>query len=60
MVVLGDTEYDARFGFERASEYGLGNEYGADDGFMVMPLTDGALEDVSGTVTYRPEFQVDE
>ncbi|MFC4249601.1 GNAT family N-acetyltransferase [Natribaculum luteum] len=60
VVVLGDPGYYSRFGFERASEYGLGNEYGADEGFMVKPLTEGALDDVDGIVTYRPEFQSDE
>ncbi|MDS0281839.1 GNAT family N-acetyltransferase [Haloarcula onubensis] len=57
VVVLGDPAYYSRFGFEQASEYGLGNEYGADDGFRVKLLTDGALDDVDGTVSYRPEFR---
>ncbi len=60
VVVLGDPGYYSRFGFERASEYGLGNEYGADEGFMVKPLTEGALDDADGIVTYQPEFQQDE
>jgi len=58
--VLDDLGYYARFGFERASEYGLGNEYGADEEIRDYPLTEGALDDVEGVVTYRPEFQVDE
>ncbi|GAB7095359.1 N-acetyltransferase [Halolamina litorea] len=57
VVVLGDPEYYSRFGFERASEYGLGNEYGADEAFMVEPLHGGALDGVDGVVTYRPEFE---
>jgi putative acetyltransferase len=57
VVVLGDPEYYARFGFERASEYGLENEYGADEGFMVKPLHEGALDGVAGLVTYRSEFR---
>jgi len=57
VVVLGDPEYYSRFGFERASEYGLGNEYGADEEFMIRPLTDSALDDVEGVVSYQPEFQ---
>jgi putative acetyltransferase len=57
VVVLGDPGYYSRFGFERASEYGLGNEYGADEGFMVKPLREGALDDVDGVVRYRPEFR---
>ncbi|QPV62015.1 N-acetyltransferase [Halosimplex litoreum] len=57
VVVLGDPGYYARFGFERASEHGLGNEYGADEAFMAKSLREGALDDVSGTVAYRPEFR---
>ncbi|MFC6975070.1 GNAT family N-acetyltransferase [Halomicroarcula sp. GCM10025709] len=57
VVVLGDPEYYSRFGFEPASEYGLENEYGVDEEFMVDPLHDGALDAVSGTVRYRPEFR---
>jgi putative acetyltransferase len=60
VVVLGDPGYYSRFGFERASEYGLGNEYGADEAFMVTPLREGALDDVNGVVTYHPEFRPDE
>lgn len=57
VVVLGDPEYYSRFGFERASDYGLGNEYGADEGFMVKPLHEGALDEVDGIITYQPEFR---
>jgi putative acetyltransferase len=60
VVVLGDPEYYARFGFERASDDGLGNEYGADDAFMIKPLHDGALDGVNGVVVYRPEFRAEE
>jgi putative acetyltransferase len=60
VVVLGDPGYYSRFGFERASEYGLGNEYGADDGFMIKPLREGALDSVDGVVTYRPAFRHEE
>jgi len=38
------------------TEY-FGNEYGADEAFMVKPLREGALDDVDGIVTYQPEFQ---
>jgi putative acetyltransferase len=30
VVVLGESDYYCRFGFERASGGGLGNEYGVD------------------------------
>ncbi|MFD1589354.1 GNAT family N-acetyltransferase [Halorientalis brevis] len=54
VVVLGDPGYYSRFGFERASEYGLGTEYDADEGFMVKPLYEGALDTGDGIVTYQP------
>jgi putative acetyltransferase len=56
-VVLGEPGYYTRFGFERASGKGLGNEYGVDEHFMVVELSNGALDGVSGTVRYREEFR---
>ncbi|AHY47616.1 putative acetyltransferase [Rubrobacter radiotolerans] len=56
VVVLGEPVFYARFGFERASERGLGNEYGADREFMALELVPGGLDGVRGTVRYRPEF----
>ncbi len=56
-VVLGSHHYYSRFGFSRASLYGLGNEYDADEHFMVMELKNGALDKVSGTVRYSLEFK---
>ena len=55
-VVLGEPGYYTRFGFERASGKGLGNEYGVDEYFMVVELIKGTLDSVSGTVRYRQEF----
>lgn len=57
VVVLGEPDYYSRFGFERASDRGLGNEYGADEHFMVLELKEGVLEGADGTVRYRPEFR---
>jgi len=57
VVVLGDPAYYSRFGFMRAADFGLQNEYGVFDEFMVLPLYDGALEGVSGLVKYVPEFR---
>jgi len=57
VVVLGSPAYYSRFGFSRAADYGLGNEYGADEHFMAMELRQGALAEVSGTVKYQPEFR---
>ena len=56
VVLLGEPGYYSRFGFERASAHGLGNEYGVDDYFMVVELRSGALAGSGGTVRYRPEF----
>ena len=57
VVVLGDPAYYSRFGFRRAADFALQNEYGAHDEFMVLPLHDGALEGVSGMLKYLPEFR---
>lgn len=56
-VVLGEPDYYSRFGFEQASEKGLGNEYGVDEHFMVAELSEVVLDGVSGTVRYREEFR---
>ena len=56
-VVLGEPGYYTRFGFERASGKGLGNEYWVDEYFMVVELINGTLDSASGTVRYRQEFR---
>jgi putative acetyltransferase len=56
VVVLGEAHFYARFGFSRAGDHGLGNEYGADEHFMALELREGALAEVSGMVRYQPEF----
>jgi putative acetyltransferase len=56
VVVLGDPRYYGRFGFGRASERGLGNEYGVDEEFMVLELRSGSLPDARAIVRYAPEF----
>jgi putative acetyltransferase len=55
-VVLGHTTYYPRFGFVRALNHGLENEYGVDEEFMVLELRSGGLEGVGGLVRYAPEF----
>ena len=55
-VVLGEPEYYRRFGFTRASERGLDNEYGVDSPFMVLELHPGTLPPHGGMVKYAPEF----
>jgi putative acetyltransferase len=56
VVLIGDPAYYSRFGFTRAADFGLQNEYGVHDEFMVLALRDGALDGVSGMVKYLPEF----
>jgi putative acetyltransferase len=57
VVVLGHTRYYPRFGFSRAKDYGLDNEYNAQDAFMVMELRAGVLQKINGLVTYATEFR---
>ena len=56
VIVLGHPSYYLRFGFRRASEYGLTNEYAVDDPFMAIELAPGALPPEGGLARYAPEF----
>jgi putative acetyltransferase len=56
VVVLGDPAYYTKFGFRRALDFGLGNEYQADEHFMVIELTPGVLDSITGVVKYAAEF----
>ena len=58
VVVLGHPAYYPRFGFSRASDFRLINEFGVDEPFMALELTKGMLEQVSGLVKYASEFAV--
>lgn len=57
VVVLGHVHYYPRFGFSRAKDYGLENEYQAEDAFMVLELRKGALDTIGGLVQFAPEFR---
>jgi putative acetyltransferase len=57
MFVLGHTAYYPRFGFSRASDNGIENEYNAGDSFMVIELKQGVLPLISGMAKYAPEFR---
>lgn len=52
-VLLGGPKYYQRFGFEKASSFGIRNEYGVDDEFMVIRFSDRR---VTGLAQYAPEF----
>ena len=56
VVVLGHPAYYPKFGFRRASEYGLANEVQADEAFMAIELLPGVLTKTNGLVKYAPEF----
>jgi putative acetyltransferase len=57
VVVLGDPAYYQRFGFLRATDHRLLNEYGVDEQFMVTELQRGVLPPSGGLVRYAPEFK---
>ncbi len=58
VIVLGHEKYYPRFGFQRASKYGLTSQWEGvpDDAFMAMILNDSVMKEVSGIVRYRDEF----
>ncbi|MEM7314676.1 MAG: N-acetyltransferase [Planctomycetota bacterium] len=56
VVVLGEPGYYQRFGFQAASKFGLGNEYGVDDAFMAIELREGGLAKVQGVARYSEVF----
>jgi putative acetyltransferase len=57
VVVLGHAHYYPRFGFTRASAFGLASEYDVpDDVFMVLELRAGLLREKRGTISYHPAF----
>jgi putative acetyltransferase len=56
VVVLGEPAFYRRFGFATASRFGLHNEYGVDEPFMVLELRPGALNGLRGLVRYHAAF----
>jgi len=58
VVVLGHAGYYPRFGFERASHYAISSQWEGipDEAFMVLMLDRTAMQDLSGIVRYRDEF----
>jgi putative acetyltransferase len=56
-VVVGHADYYPRFGFVRASRFGIRWDAKVpDECFLVRELTPGGLAKVSGVVRYAPEF----
>jgi putative acetyltransferase len=57
VVVLGHPHYYPRFGFAPTVRFNLKSEFDvADEVFMVMELSEGALQSQSGVVKYQIEF----
>ena len=56
VFLLGHPNYYPRFGFVKGSTKGIGNEYNADDAFMVRELREGALDGIKGVAKFHPEF----
>ena len=58
VVLLGAPEYYSRFGFVRASDFGLTSEFGAGPAFQAVEITRGALSKGGEPrlVRYAPEF----
>ena len=58
VIVLGHPEYYPRFGFARASRYGIVSQYDnvPDEAFMILVLDRVALKGASGIGKYRAEF----
>ncbi|MDN0006697.1 N-acetyltransferase [Providencia stuartii] len=59
VVVLGDSNYYRRFGFEPASKYEVFSQWPElQEHFMICGLENGSLSDHKGQVTYSPHFDV--
>ncbi|GAH01509.1 unnamed protein product, partial [marine sediment metagenome] len=58
VIVLGHEKYYPRFGFQRASKYGLRSQWEGvpDNAFMAMILDESMMKGVSGVAKYRDEF----
>ncbi len=57
VIVLGHSEYYPRFGFVRASQFGIRSSYDVpDEAFMALELEEGVLNGRAGVAHYQPEF----
>lgn len=56
-VVLGHASYYPKFGYKKASQYGITAPFEvSDDNFMALELINGGLSGVQGVVEYAKEF----
>ena len=57
VIVVGHSEYYPRFGFKRASEYGISAPFEVPDNCLfAIELEKGALENCRGKIEYPHEF----
>jgi len=57
VIVLGHPDFYPRFGFRKASEWGIRPPFDVpDNAFIAMELQEGALDHVSGVVRYPDPF----
>jgi putative acetyltransferase len=58
IIVLGHDTYYPKFGFERASKYGIKCQWDEvpDEAFMIIILDKEIMKGVSGVAKYRDEF----
>jgi len=56
VVVLGDSNYYARFGFEPARDHGLSDRWTAGEHLMVLPLAGPLVPECVGEVRYAAAF----
>ena len=58
VIVLGHPEYYPRFGFTKASDYGILSSFEnvPDEAFMICVFDEMAMQGVSGVAHYRQEF----
>jgi putative acetyltransferase len=59
VIVLGDPDFYARFGFSAARTARLESVFAGRPSFMAIELVEGALKGVSGQVRYAAAFGID-
>lgn len=61
ILFFGHPDYYPRFGFKRAKEFNIATRYGNNfDAFMAMPLSEGALDGITGRYYEDPAFEMGE
>jgi putative acetyltransferase len=57
VIVVGHSEYYPRFGFEKASKYGISAPFDVpDNAFFAIELEKDGLKNCSGTIEYPSEY----